>query len=143
MHYLLDTNTCIYMIKRSPVRVHDRLQTLRVGDVGISAITCCELQFGVSHSSQPGRNQLVLTEFLGPLEILDFPSAAATLYGTIRSRLQRAGTPIGNYDLLLAAHALYLRLTLVTNNTREFQRVPDLQIEDWTQPPGRRRSPRP
>lgn len=132
MRYLLDTNTCIYIIKRSPAHVYDRFKLLHVGDVGISAITFCELQFGVSNSTQPEKNQLGLTEFLGPLEILDFPSEASRIYGDIRTYLQRAGTPIGNYDLLIAAHALYQGVTLVTNNTREFKRVPDLTIEDWT-----------
>jgi tRNA(fMet)-specific endonuclease VapC len=131
MRYLLDTNSCIYIIKRSPERLMLRFKRLRVGDVGVSAITVCELQFGVSHSSQPEKNQRALTEFLGPLEILDFPAKASVVYGEIRTRLQRAGTPIGSYDLLLAAHALDCDLTLVTNNVREFSRVPDLRIENW------------
>lgn len=133
MRYLLDTNTCIYIIKRSPERLMLRFKRLRVGDVGISAITVCELQFGVSNSSQPEKNQRALTEFLGPLEILDFPATASVVYGEIRTRLQRAGTPIGIYDLLLAAHALHRNLTLVTNNVREFSRVPDLRIENWVE----------
>jgi tRNA(fMet)-specific endonuclease VapC len=108
-----------------------RFKRLRVGDVGVSAITVCELQFGVSNSSQPEKNQRALTEFLGPLEILDFPAAASVVYGEIRTHLQRAGTPIGSYDLLLAAHALQRELTLVTNNVREFLRVPDLRTENW------------
>ena len=131
MRYLLDTNTCIYIIKRSPEQVMRRFKRLRVGDVGVSAITVCELQFGVSNSSQPERNQRALTEFLGPLEVLDFPAAAAAAYGEIRAHLQRAGKPIGSYDLLLAAHALHENLTLVTNNLREFARVPDLRTENW------------
>lgn len=131
MRYLLDTNTCIYIIKRSPEQVMLRFKRLRVGDVGVSAITVCELQFGVSNSSQPEKNQRALTEFLGPLEILDFPAAASVVYGEIRTRLQRAGTPIGSCDLLLAAHALQRELTLVTNNFREFLRVPDLRTENW------------
>jgi tRNA(fMet)-specific endonuclease VapC len=131
MQYLLDTNTCIYIIKRCPEVVVKRFKKLRVGDVGVSAITVCELYFGVSYSSQPEQNLCALTEFLGPLEMLDFPAAAAAIYGRIRAHLQRAGRPIGNYDLLLAAHALHANLTLVTNNVREFSRVPDLQTENW------------
>ena len=104
--FLLDTNICIYIIKRSPVHVYDRFKRLRIGDVGISAITFCELQFGVANSAKVEKNQLALTEFLGPLEVLDFPSGAAPVFGSIRAHLQGAGTPIGNYDLLLAAHAL-------------------------------------
>lgn len=131
MRYLLDTNICIYIIKRSPQQVIDRFKRLRVGDVGVSAITVCELQFGVSNSSQPERNQRALTEFLGPLEVMDFPAAAAAAYGEIRAHLERSGKPIGSYDLLLAAHALHENLTLVSNNIREFARVPDLRAENW------------
>lgn len=131
MRYLLDTNTCIYIIKRSPEQVMLRFKRLRVGDVGVSAITVCELQYGVSNSSQPERNQRALTEFLGPLEVLDFPAAASTTYGEIRASLRRSGKPIGSYDLLLAAHALHDNLILVTNNIREFARVPDLRLENW------------
>jgi len=134
MRYLLDTNICIYIIKRSPVHVYDRFKRLRIGDVGISAITYCELQFGVAKSAKIEQNQLALTEFLGPLEVLDFPSSAAPVFGSIRTYLQRAGTLIGNYDLLLAAHALYQGLTMVTNNIKEFQRVPDLRVENWIEP---------
>lgn len=134
MRYLLDTNTCIYIIKRSPEHLFERFRKLRVGDVGISAITFCELQFGVSNSVNREKNQLALTEFLGPLDVMDFPAGASPIYGDIRACLQRAGTPIGNYDLLIAAHALYQGLVLVTNNTKEFKRVPDLRIEDWIEP---------
>ena len=131
MRYLLDTNTCIYVIKRSPPQVYKRLRQLSIGDVGISAITFCELQFGVTNSSKPDKNQLALTEFLAPLEVLDFPSAAAVTFGEIRSRLKRSGAPIGSYDLLIAAHALEQGLTLVTNNLKEFKRVPGLALENW------------
>ncbi len=131
MRYLLDTNTCIYIIKRSPAHVYARFKRLHIGDVGVSAITHCELQFGVANSTKPEKNQLALTEFLGPLEVLDFPSAAAAHYGIIRARLQRSGTPIGNYDLLLAAHALQQGLVLVTNNTKGFKRVSGLMLENW------------
>ena len=131
MRYLLDTNTCIYIIKCSPPEVYDRFKQLHVGDVGISAITCCELQFGVAKSSRPEENQLALAEFLGPLEVRDFPARAAIAFGQIRAHLQRAGTPIGNYDLLIAAHAVHEGFTLVTNNTKEFNRVPGLKVENW------------
>ena len=131
MRYLLDTNTCIYIIKCSPPEVYARFKQLHVGDVGISAITYCELQFGVAKSSRPEANQLALTEFLGPLEVRDFPGRAAIVFGQIRTNLQRAGTPIGNYDLLIAAHAVQEGFTLVTNNTKEFNRVLGLKIENW------------
>ena len=134
MRYLLDTNICIYIIKRSPPEVYDCFRRLHVGDVGVSAITYCELQYGVARSSRPEENQLALAEFLGPLEVLDFPSEAAIVFGVIRAHLQRAGFPIANYDLLIAAHALHRGLTLVTNNTKEFGRVPGLKVENWIEP---------
>ena len=131
MRYLLDTNICIYIIKRTPLPVLERFKRLRVGDVGISAITHCELEFGVAKSSMPERNRLALTEFLSPLEVLDFPSTAAPIFGELRALLQKKGKPIGNYDLLIAVQALHERLTLITNNTKEFRRVPKLTIENW------------
>ena len=131
MRYMLDTNMCIYIIKRAPASVYSRFSLLKVGDVCLSAITCCELQFGVANSSKPEQNRLALARFLSPLEILDFPSAAAGLFGTIKARLNKSGTPIGGYDLLIAAHALHERLTLVTNNVREFAHVPGLKVENW------------
>jgi tRNA(fMet)-specific endonuclease VapC len=131
MRYLLDTNTCIYIIKRSPPAVYERFKHLHVGDVGVSSITYCELQFGVANSAKPDENQLALTEFLSPLDVCDFPSAAALVFGKIRAHLQRAGTPIGNFDLLIAAHALYEGAILITNNAKEFKRVPGLKVENW------------
>lgn len=131
MRYLLDTNICIYLIKRSSAKMFARFHKLRVGDVSISAITFCELQFGVANSAHPEKNQLALMEFLAPLEVLDFPAAAGVVYGEVRAKLQRKGTPIGNFDLLIGAHALQAGLTLVTNNTKEFKRIPNLKLENW------------
>lgn len=131
MRYLLDTNTCIYIIKRSPEYVYERFTQLHVGDVGISVITFCELQFGVANSNAVDKNQRALAKFLGPLDVLDFPAGASTVYGNTRAFLEQAGTPIGNYDLLIAAHAIHLGLVLVTNNTKEFNRVPNLSVENW------------
>lgn len=133
MRYLLDTNTCIYIIKRAPESVYRHFRTLRIGDVGVSAVTYCELEFGIANSSRPEKNRLALMEFLAPLEVLDFPAAAATVYGSIRAHLQKKGKPIGNYDLLLAAHALHAGLIMVTNNVKEFKRVANLQVENWIQ----------
>jgi tRNA(fMet)-specific endonuclease VapC len=129
--YLLDTNICIYIIKRAPDQVYERFRDLKLGQVGISSITYCELEFGISKSSRPEQNRDALNEFLGPLEVLDFPSPAAPLYGKVRNYFQKKGQPIGSLDLLIAAHALYLGVTLVTNNTGEFARVPNLTIENW------------
>ena len=131
MRYLLDTNICIYIINRSPQQVYRRLKKLHVGEVGISAITFCELQYGVAKSSKPLENQLALTEFLAPLEVLDFPTAAAVSYGEIRADLMKKGNLIGNHDLLIAAHAISEGLTLISNNLKEFERVGGLQCENW------------
>ena len=131
MRVMLDTDTCIYIIKRSPFHVRERFKGLHPGDVTISAISYCELQSGVACSSRPTLNQAALTRFLAPLDILDFPAAASAVFGSIRAHLRRKGTPIGNDDLLIAAHALHEGITLITNNEREFRRVPDLRVENW------------
>ena len=132
MRYLLDTNICIYLIKNRPPSLRSRFDKLRVGDVAVSAITCCELQFGVANSARPAANEAALAQFLAPLLVLDFPASASDIYGRIRAALQKAGRPIGNYDLLLAAHAMALDLTLVSNNAKEFSRVKGLKLENWT-----------
>lgn len=131
MRYLLDTNICIYIIKKSPQKTFAKFRQLSVGEVGLSAITYAELEYGVAHSSDPARNRIALSEFLAPLEILDFQTQVAPLYGTLRSSLARSGKMIGPLDLLIAAHALSLGATLITNNVKEFSRVPDLKIDNW------------
>lgn len=133
MKYMLDTNICIYLIKRKPPQVLAKFQTHSVGDIGISSITVAELQYGVAKSQQQQQNQTALDLFLAPLEIVDFDPAAARQYGQIRAELEQSGTPIGAYDLLIAGHARSLRVTLVTNNTREFTHVPDLKVENWVE----------
>ena len=131
MKYLLDTNMCIYLIQKRPQHVFAKFHRLTVGDVGLSAITYAELEYGVAHSGDPEQNHMALSEFPAPLEILDFQVHVAPLYGVIRASLARAGKMIGPLDLLIAAHALSLGSTLVTNNVKEFSRVPDLKIENW------------
>ena len=131
MKYLLDTNICVYLIKKRPQHVFARFRRLTIGDVGLSAITYAELEYGVAHSSDPAQNRMALSEFLAPLEILDFETRIAPLYGVLRSSLARAGKMIGPLDLLIAAHALSLGAVLVTNNVKEFSRVPDLKIDNW------------
>ncbi len=131
MIYLLDTNTCIYLIRQHPPQVLSRFKILRPGDVGLSSVTVAELEYGVSKSARPERNRQALNGFLLPLEILPFDARAASVYGQIRATLERQGTPIGALDLLIAAHALSLGITLVSNNVREFQRVPGLVLENW------------
>jgi tRNA(fMet)-specific endonuclease VapC len=131
MNYMLDTNICIYTMKKKPPEVFEKLRKLSPDSVGISAITEAELRFGMSNSSKPEHNHRTLDEFLGPFQIVPFDSAAAAHYGEIRSNLRRSGTPIGNMDLLIASHARSLSLTLVTNNTKEFEKVPGLKLENW------------
>jgi len=131
MKYLLDTNICIYIIKKKPASVKARFSTLHAGDVGISTITLSELQYGVEKSSYPDKNQQALNQFLLPLEVLEYPQDAAKEYGKIRQHLEKTGKIIGPLDMLIAAHAKALDLTLVTNNIKEFSRVPDLKVENW------------
>lgn len=129
--WLLDTNICIYLIKRKPERVLQRLRELDISTVGVSSITVAELQYGVAKSARPEQNALALAALLAPLDILAFDDDAASVYGAVRAGLERAGTPIGSMDLLIAAHALALGRTVVTNNTREFSRVASLKVENW------------
>lgn len=132
MKFLLDTNICIYLIKKKPLQVFDRFKDLALGSVGISSITLAELQYGIKKSTQADKNQIALNSFLLPLEIFDFDAHAAEEYGRIRVELELKGTPIGPLDTLIAAHAKALGSTLVTNNIREFERVNGLDIADWT-----------
>jgi tRNA(fMet)-specific endonuclease VapC len=133
MQYLLDTNICIYLIKQKPSQVLERFQTLALSDIGISSITVAELAYGVFKSQQQEKNRSALMQLLIPLEIIDFDQAAATVYGEIRSDLERRGLVIGAMDMLIAAHALSLGVTLVSNNVREFSRVGNLSLENWVE----------
>lgn len=128
---MLDTNICIYAIKNKPEDVVKRFTQEMESGLCISSITLAELSHGVEKSSNPIKNQFALTKFLTPLTILPFDDFAAFEYGKIRSYLQRNGTPIGPMDTLIAAHARSEGMVLVTNNTREFERVPDLILENW------------
>ncbi|NMC74204.1 MAG: type II toxin-antitoxin system VapC family toxin [Geobacteraceae bacterium] len=132
MRLMLDTNICIYIIKRKPESVLKHFLDYRVGDVGISSITLAELRYGVAKSKYKEKNAKALEEFTIPLEIVSFDEAAALAYGEIRSALEAAGSPIGAMDMLIAAHAISLGVQLVTNNTREFSRIPGLNLLDWT-----------
>jgi len=132
--WLLDTNICIYLIKMQPQRVLARLRALDITSVAVSSITVAELQYGVAKSARAEQNALALASFLAPLSVRAFDDAAAATYGTVRAKLERAGTPIGSMDLLIAAHALTLNGTLVTNNVREFGRVEGLRLENWADP---------
>lgn len=130
---MLDTNICIYLIKRKPVSVLQHFQHYRPGDIAISAITLAELEYGVAKSQAKERNKKALSQFLIPLEVLPFDQAAAACYGQIRADLERKGQPIGANDLLISAHALTLDALLVTNNLKEFARVTDLKLANWVE----------
>jgi tRNA(fMet)-specific endonuclease VapC len=129
---LLDTNTCIYLIKQHPTEVLRKFNEYAVGDIGISSVTTAELHFGVEKSQRPEANRRALQQFLLPLTVADFDENAAAAYGHVRAQLEKQCTPIGPLDTLIAAHALSLDLTLVTNNVRGFERVPALEVENWT-----------
>jgi len=134
MRYMLDTNICIYLIKRQPREVIEKFQGIAPGEIAISSVTVAEMMYGVAKSQHKDKNKSALESFLAPLEIVDFDFKAAQHYGTVRAYLEKMGTPIGAYDLMIAAHALSLGLVLVTNNKREFQRIPDLIVENWVNP---------
>jgi tRNA(fMet)-specific endonuclease VapC len=132
MNLLLDTNICIYLIKKRPPSVLKRFDALPAGTVAISSITVAELEFGVQKSQYPSQNQQALEQFLLPLVILDFDHEAARTYGKLRAWLETRGKTIGALDMLIAAHALSKGLPLATNNAREFSRVPGLKVLNWT-----------
>lgn len=133
MRFMLDTNICIYIIKKKPRKVFDTLMKLKIGDVCISAITLAELEYGAEKSQHRERNKIALAGFLTPLEIHPFSDKSAVKCGEIRAALEKKGQVIGAYDLLIGAHALSENLTLVTNNTKEFSRIPNLSLENWAE----------
>ncbi|HWE06562.1 MAG TPA: type II toxin-antitoxin system VapC family toxin [Rhizomicrobium sp.] len=129
--FMLDTDTCSYIVKRSNHAVLRRLQTVPIDEVCISAITEAELQYGVQVSPRQHTDGVAVGAFLRHIDVLDFSGDAATSYAEIRADLKRRGAMIGAHDLLIAAHARSLDMTLVTNNVREFKRVRGLAIENW------------
>jgi tRNA(fMet)-specific endonuclease VapC len=128
--YLLDTNIVIYVIKRRPIELMSTFN-LHATRMAISVITLSELMHGVEKSSQPEKNLRVVEDFCSRLEVLDYTAKAAQHYGAIRAQLEKTGQPIGVNDLHIAAHARSEGLILVTNNEREFDKVPGLQLENW------------
>ncbi|WP_342358516.1 type II toxin-antitoxin system tRNA(fMet)-specific endonuclease VapC [Terrarubrum flagellatum] len=128
--YMLDTNICIYVTKEMPMHLVERFNA-SAEQMCISSITYGELRYGVEKSARRLENLRKLEEFAGRLEIFPFTTSAAEHYGQIRADLERAGTPIGNNDLLIGAHARSEGLILVTNNRREFDRIPGLRVENW------------
>jgi tRNA(fMet)-specific endonuclease VapC len=131
MRFLLDTNICIYIIKRQPLQVLEKFQTLQIYDVGISSITIAELEYGVYKSQRQEQNRIALSQFLIPLQIIPFDERATQTYGRIRAELEQQGIVIGSMDMLISSQAISLGLTLVTNNVRELSRIPELVLENW------------
>ncbi len=130
--YMLDTNICMYIIKQKPQNIIERFRQAQVSEIGISSITLSELEYGVMKSAKPEQNKLALAQFVAPIEISAYDDVAAQHYGKIRARLERQGTPIGSFDMLIAAHALSINSVLITNNESEFKRVSNLKIENWS-----------
>jgi tRNA(fMet)-specific endonuclease VapC len=120
------------VINARPQAVLERFRHYRMGEIGVCSVVAAELAYGVAKSGS-ARNRQALEMFLAPLEILPFDEAALWAYGDLRAKLERKGTPIGALDTMIAAHALSQKSTLVTNNTREFARVPGLSLENWVQ----------
>ncbi len=132
MKYMLDTNVLVHLIRNKSENIKNRLRQENISDVCISSITYAELEYGVSKSSNKEKNALALLTVLSGIKVLPLGESAGKVYGSIRASLEKDGNVIGPNDMLIAAHALAEGLTLVTNNTREFRRVPGLNIEDWT-----------
>ena len=139
LRYLLDTNICIYIAKNRPVAVLKRFQQLSIGEVAMSVITHGELCYGACRSLRREEAQKALAELATMIPVLPMSSQVGERYGEIRSQLEKSGRPIGNNDLWIAAHALTLEFTLVTNNAREFARVPGLKVENWIETTDRSR----
>ena len=133
MRYMLDTNICIYAIKHKPERVFIRLQEHDPIDISISSVTYAELVHGVEKSKAIDKNRVALALLLANIEIMNFDSLAAESYGKIRADFEKAGTPIGPLDMMIAGHAKALGYTVVTNNTKEFERVKGLKLENWAE----------
>ena len=127
---LLDTNICIYIISAKPAEVLARFKRFQLGDIGLCSVVAAELALGVAKSGS-ARNRQALEMFLAPLTIYPFDAASVWVYGELRADLERRGNPIGSLDTMIAAHALSMRATLVTNNTREFLKVPGLLLDNW------------
>ena len=129
---MLATDICSYIMKRTDESLLRKVSLIALSDLCISAIIRSELEFGVAGSPRREKDRLALDSFIEEVPVLDFPGGAALDYGKIRAHLKSRGTPIGANDMLFAAHARFLGLILVTNNTREFQRVPGLKIDNWS-----------
>jgi len=131
MKYLLDTNICIYIIKKKPEEVIKRFLKMKPDSIGISSITVSELYYGIAKSSKPNENTIALEQFILPLTMLDFNKEDSIAYGRLRAKLEQKGKLIGAMDMLIAAQALSRDLIIVTNNEREFKKIEGLSVENW------------
>ena len=131
MKYLLDTNTCIIYIKGKNLNLKQRMENTLISDIAVCSVVKSELFYGSMKSANPERNHALQQEFLEQFISLPFDDESAHIFGTIRAQLEKQGTPIGAYDLQIAAIAISNDLTLVTHNTREFSRIPELKLQDW------------
>ena len=131
MRYMMDTNICIYAIKHKPEQAFKRLQEHDPSEICISSVTYAELVHGVEKSKSIEKNRLALALLLANIEIISFDSLAAESYGKIRADLEKAGNPIGPLDMMIAGHAKSLKYTVVTHNTKEFEGVQGLKLENW------------
>ena len=131
MKYLLDTNICIYIIKKKPVEVIKRFLKMKPDSIGISSITVSELYYGIAKSSKPNENTIAFEQFILPLTVLDFNKDDSIAYGRLRAKLEQKGKLIGAMDMLIAAQALSRDLITVTNNEREFKKIEGLSVENW------------
>ncbi|MCC5926972.1 MAG: type II toxin-antitoxin system VapC family toxin [Bacteroidetes bacterium] len=129
--FLLDTDICIYLIKRTYPELNQRVYRAEAGSLMLSAVTLAELEYGAAMSQRPAENRETMTLFASAFEIVGFDAGDARYFGLIRAALRKAGKPIGPYDLQIAAQCLARGMTLVTHNAREFLRVPELRVEDW------------
>ena len=128
---MLDTNICIYIIKNRPKSVKEKFREYEIGELCISTITVSELMYGAFKSEQTAKNLKAIESFLMPFDIVDYDFTASVEYGKIRANLEKKGQIIGNMDMQIAGHAFALDVVLVTNNTKEFERVEGLELDNW------------
>ncbi|MDX9715672.1 MAG: type II toxin-antitoxin system VapC family toxin [Dissulfurispiraceae bacterium] len=129
--YLLDTDICIYIINKKPLKVIEKIKTMKQRQIKLSSISLAELYYGVSKSRAKSQNHFNLVKFVSMFEVIPFTDADASYYGQIRAYLEEQGSIIGPYDMQIAAQAICHDLILVTNNLREYKRIPGLQVENW------------
>ena len=130
--HLIDTNICIYLINGSSKNLQQKIESFHPYEIAVSAISVAELEYGASKSQHVGLNRTTLHKFLSAFEILPFDDRDAESFGIIRAHLEKMGTPIGAYDMQIAAQGIARGIIVVTNNVREFERVPSLHVENWT-----------